>query len=852
MSLDLAPADLSNCDREPIHIIGRIQSFGFLLVLSPEWIITHASRNISEYTQRSAESLIGCGAGEILSEEAMHTLRSRLQMLATPDATERTFELDLLGDGKLLDVALHMSGRKIVLEAEVASTEAFHHYINYVRPMAERVKQGETTVKMCSIAARQLRALTGIDRVMVYRFAEDGSGEVIAESRAHTVDGFMGLHFPMTDIPAQARALYMKNMLRIIGDIDDPTVEIVPQLDAYGKPLDLTMSTLRAISPIHIEYLRNMGVRASLSVSIIREGKLWGLFACHHYAPLHLSYPLRTAVELFGELFAYMLDQSESVHSRELAKRSADLHNRLMARLAVGRTLLEDFEPFSAEISSVIPYDGIVCYVDGQFLSRGEVPTPAEFEGLVRFLNTAGTGEIWCTDHLAAFHPPAHSYAARCAGLLALPVSRLPRDYLILFRSEIARDVRWAGKPNKVREVGPHGERLTPRKSFEEWKQIVTGHCQPWTDDEKHCAEYLRVTMLEVVLRLAENSNRELDAAGERQEILIAELNHRVRNILNLIRSLINQSRPQFGTIDDYAEILGSRVEALARAHDQLTIGDWSPTPIRQLIAVEASSWLKNDLDRISVEGAYAIVQPRALTTLALVLHELMTNSSKYGALSAAGGKVVIRLSRGEDDSLEIVWTETGGPPVKPPERRGFGSALIERSIPHELAGAAEIVYHPSGLVARFTLPPACIESFPDTASKAVDKHSVEVADTAVPSALPATALLVEDNVLIAIETEDILSYAGVEHILVASNVAKALQLLNDNAVGFAIVDVNLGRETSEPIAEYLKKRNIPFLLATGYGDSLPPSPGFLNVPVLKKPYSRASLLHLLFTILAV
>jgi light-regulated signal transduction histidine kinase (bacteriophytochrome) len=269
MQHEIAQVDLSNCDREPIHIIGRIQSFGVLLVVSPEWIITHASRNIAEHVGREAETLIGCSARDILDDTAIHTLRTRLQLLATPEATERVFSIDLFGDGRLFDVALHISGRSIVLEAEAGNTEPFHHYINYVRPMAERVKHGSTTLKMCEIAARQLRALTGIDRVMVYRFSDDGSGEVIAESRANGIDGFLGLHFPATDIPAQARALYMRNMLRIIGDIDDPTIDILPQSDPYGNPLDLTMSTLRAISPIHIEYLRNMGDPHSPSKSLI-------------------------------------------------------------------------------------------------------------------------------------------------------------------------------------------------------------------------------------------------------------------------------------------------------------------------------------------------------------------------------------------------------------------------------------------------------------------------------------------------------------------------------------------------------------------------------------------------------
>ena len=166
------------------------------------------------------------------------------------------------------------------------------------------------------MAARQLKALLGFDRVMVYRFHSDDTGEVFAEAREMRLESFFGLHYPASDIPPQARKLYLTNILRIISDVADPTVAIAPAVSPAGIPLDLSLGTLRSVSPIHIEYLRNMGVTASMSISIVVRGKLWGLFACHHYSGARvLPYALRAVAELYAQLFGSSLARSNPISS---------------------------------------------------------------------------------------------------------------------------------------------------------------------------------------------------------------------------------------------------------------------------------------------------------------------------------------------------------------------------------------------------------------------------------------------------------------------------------------------------------------------------------------------------------
>ncbi|AIT79562.1 HWE histidine kinase domain-containing protein [Novosphingobium pentaromativorans] len=840
MADDTHQVDLTTCDMEPIHVIGRIQSFGWLLSFSSDWIINHASLNCETLFGRNPRDLIGLMAKDFLSGSALHDIRTRLQILSGSNSVERIFEVDLLGDGRLFDTAIHQSGRSYILEIEPHEGGRRRDFVSYVRPMIDRLRGSATIEQLCASAARHLRGLTGFDRVMVYRFEGDGAGEVVAESINGMVDSFKGLHFPASDIPAQARRLYARNMLRIISDVDDPTVPIHPACGPNGDPLDLSMSGLRAVSPIHIEYLRNMGVKASMSVSIMRRGKLWGLMACHHYSPLVLSYSVRTASELFGEFFAYLLDQKETDFALEKRADSMRLHDEIMSRVAGGGTLLEAFGEFTESIGRVIEFDGVIGFVDGQFIAYGDTPDKAEFTELARFLNTAGASTVWSTDNIAAIFEPARQWADKAAGLLALPVSRTPRDYIVLFRKEQLRQVKWAGNPEKAVELGPNGARLTPRKSFEIWKEERRGYSRPWTGEETSAAESLRITLLEVVLRLADAANIEREQASQQQDMLIAELNHRVRNILNLIRGLVSQSKEGAGSIDEFAEIVGSRIHALARAHDQVTMTDWSPSSIYELFRTETAAYANNSADRVAIDGPDALIAPGAFTTLALVVHELMTNSCKYGALSDSSGTVNILLSHGDDGSLEIDWRESGGPRVTEPTRRGFGSTIIERTIPHELNGSASVSYPAQGLHAFFLIPSDHVSTFatPSAAHREAQGDPPSATDMAG-HLMNGTALIVEDNVIIAMEAEDVLRTFGFTDCRIAGSVAAALETIGEETIAFAMLDINLGKDTSEPIAEALQARGVPFIFASGYGERSLQSGPFKGVPVVTKPYGE-------------
>ena len=831
---DLKPeiVDLTSCDREPIHIPGRVQSFGALISVTRDWIINHISSNVGTFLGLGEHEFFGTPLKDWIDGEAIHIMRSRLQLLGHADAVERIFDLTVTPNGPPMDVAVHVSGNSILMEFERHQSGRANDFIGYIRPMMERINKSKTIEALCQTATRQLKALVGFDRVMCYRFDESGSGQVIAETLTAEVESYMGLRYPASDIPKQARAMYQRNLLRIISDVDDEGAVITPTLSPAGEPLDMTMSTTRAVSPIHLEYLRNMGVKASMSISILVRGELWGLFACHHYEPRILSYEVRSATELFAQLFAFSLSEMQNDQRQLHQTRARMLHDQIMAQLADGQSLSDNLDIFTKAIGSLIDHSGIVSWVDGGFKSQGLTPSRKQFLGLAKFLNTSAANQIFSTNSIRGIYPQGEDFVSTASGMLAIPLSRHPRDYLVLFRQELKQTVDWAGDPNKPVAAGPNGARLSPRKSFEAWQEIVDAHSAPWKEEEKLAAEGLRVTLLEVVLRMTDASIAERDRSQQKQELLIAELNHRVRNILNLIRGLISQSS-HVTDISDFTEIVGGRIHALARAHDQITKENWSPASLIDLIETEGQAYLGGKSGRVNISGPNVLIAPTAFTTLSLVIHELMTNSMKYGALSDQRGAVKISLSYDGDEGLSILWEESDGPKVNAPTRKGFGTTIIERSIPFELKGSAKVTYAPKGLIGEFTVPPSFIAGIAER-SEAPDENATMSTEQ---KSLSGRVLIVEDNMIIALDAEDMLRELGAEDIIVVSDVASALAATEGEPISFALLDVNLGSETSEVVARKLIELKTPFAFATGYGDDKTLAGNFPDTPIIQKPY---------------
>ncbi|WP_374157511.1 SpoIIE family protein phosphatase [Mycobacterium sp. G7A2] len=517
------PIDLDNCAREPIHIPGSIQPRGVLAVVDEhDFTVRHVSANVADLLDRAVDAVLGRHLSSLIGADQAAILEQASANFG--DLRQRNpveCVIDVAGEAKEFDAILHRDPGGLLVELEIAHGErpySFPNTYQAVRSSVEDLNRASTLSELYDTTARAVRDLTGFDRVMVYRYDDDFNGEVVAESKRADLNSFLGLHYPSTDIPAQARALYEKNWIRLISDVDYTPAPLVPGTDAAtGLPLDLTYATLRSVSPIHIEYLKNMGVRASMSISLLRHGRLWGLIACHHYSGPHLPpFGSRAAAEFLGSTLSLRLvDQYEE----------DELQKRLAAQEVLGELIvatLDDDTPLvttlldAPSLLDLVPADGVVVELEGQTVARGMVPAQDTVKDVVGWARI-GHDEIAATDRLAHELPDVDLDPAVAAGTLVL---NLPDgQYVAWFRREVLRSVDWGGDPhNKAIAVAEGDEvRLSPRKSFERWREVVRRRGEPWTPSETESAAALRRHLVESLyrrtrgaLRVAEVMHRSL------------------------------------------------------------------------------------------------------------------------------------------------------------------------------------------------------------------------------------------------------------------------------------------------------------------------------------------------------
>lgn len=830
-----SPAALDECAREPIHIPGAIQPFGALLAMSmPGLAITHVSVNCEELLGLPKGTLeIGANLRQVMSRKFVHDFGNVLQAASIARVPERMLDVRVQDDGAAVDVIAHVTADGAICEFMPASGPDGGRIdaANLLRAMTARLSRAPTIDRLLSLTAQQVRAVTGYDRVMIYKFRTDASGVVVAESVRGGLEPYFGLHYPASDIPPQARELFRRQPLRQIPEVTYTPVPVMPN-GPGDAPLDLSLSHLRSASPIHLEYLRNMGSAATLTISILRGDALWGLIACHHETPRRLSSSICGALELFAQVFSLQLEAREQASElAEVARANAAMNTlrSASAERPIGRTI----ETIQRELADILPHDGIALWIGGEAETFGSTPPPERLPELARHIAATMPEGIFVSSRLSAELPDALRYTAEASGVLAVPLSRGRHDFLMFFRKEEIQTVRWGGDPNKP--VQPtNGGRIGPRQSFSAWKEIVRGASLPWRDVEIHVAEALQVRVLEFMLshaRVVEDHRR---ATTESQSLLIAELGHRVKNIFALIRSVVRQSRGSASSIEDYAGDLERRLAALASAHDQVTRVGWRPASLRRLLEEQARTWSSGGADRVLLEGPPVLLDVRAVQAFALVLHELMTNAAKYGALSVPEGTVAITWTMG-DGGLSIAWRETGGPRVTQSKRKGFGSVVINQTIPFELKGTTEIRYEATGVEADFLIPS--------------DYATATASDTA-PRSLPSPVLadltskrllLVEDTMMIALDAQSALEAIGASVEIVAS-VADGLRAIALTDFAMAVLDINLRGETSVALADALSTRGVPFIFATGYGDQVHIPERFRHIPKVSKPYDAAAI----------
>ncbi|MCV3272752.1 HWE histidine kinase domain-containing protein [Roseobacter sinensis] len=821
---------LESCASEPIHIPGIVQPFGCLLAVDKQSMtLVTASTNTEQFLSLPYQALLGRKLNDILGSEAWHELRN---VQTQEDLLNSSV---IVGDFQMGEqlLTLHASEQEgmLILEFEKAGAPEFSgsNILKTISFLTRKIEACDSEQALFDISTRLLRHLTEYDRVMIYRFDSAFNGEVLAEDRHRAMPSFEGLRFPHWDIPPQARAMMEKIPLRFIVDAHQEPVSLASS-DPEADPLDISLAVTRGVSSVHMEYLHNMGVESTMTLTIKLEDQLWGIISFHHRTPRLISAQLRAVLISVARMFSAKLQVLQQKSYLAMVSRVDDYKDEILGNL----TNDSGFEKFGSMVVDILGACGLIVVQADQQRAFGTVPSAEVCAALEATL--ADDVDFGQFENLESVFPDLSDHLNGCAG--ALVFSPSSDRTLFVFREEIERQVSWAGDPVKHAQTHQRRLRLSPRGSFATYLENVRGMSAPWSAQDLYFARR--------VWTLINSMDRSelISSLNRQQKIMIDELNHRVRNILSLVRSVSQQAQnSSYGSLNSYSRSLEARIEALAASHDLASGSLTSAVPVEELVRREFEPYLVQNSGRLLLSGESRDIRPDISPIFSLVIHELVTNAVKYGALSTQDGEVAIRLERASDGLL-VHWVETGGPSVQAPNALGFGTTLIREAIPFELNGEAELDFEAAGVTARLKLPDACFELGHVEIDKSTrrdltsmsDNHFREISDT-------ASCLLLEDNFVIAMGTSDQIQKLGVETVDVVANVAAAIEYLEALEPTFAILDISLaGGETSIPFAEILAKRRIPFIFVTGFGDSDQLPVALKDTIKLTKPATDAEL----------
>lgn len=658
--------DLAQCASEPIRVPGAIQPHGWLVALDArDGTLAACSDNWA--------ALLG------VPREAVPTalgaaLRDRPWPLGElvegrPPVSMGTLELA----GRRLHLAAHRLGARITLEFEPDAPDPGPRAPIYtlVRELVPRMQQTDSVDSLCRLVAVEMKRLTGFGRCLVYRFDAEGHGEVLAEALDPGYESYAGHRFPASDIPPQARELYRLNHIRLIPDARYTPVPVrtVGGTDP-GPLLDMSQASLRSVSPVHLEYMRNMGTLASMSVSIIVAGELWGLVSCHDHAPRHLPYPIRAACEHLGQLLSLQIEAKEENErvSHELALRRRTLS--MVAQLADSDASLQRLVGEQDLLLQMGRASGAAVILNERCWCTGETPGPEAVGRLAEWL-AARIDTSFHTDRLAELEPQLADLLPSAAGLQAISISSLHRHYIVWFRRELVQTIDWAGDPRKEAQPASDG-RLHPRRSFATWREQVRGRSLPWSAAEVNAALELRQALIGIVLRRAEEMaevatelgrvNKELEAFSYTvSHDLRAPMRH-IAGFVDLVRDiegrgLSERSQRYLSHVKEASAHAGQLVDALldfsrmGRSALKRTVID-TQQMVEGLIAEQAGS-LRDARVEWTVERPLPPLWGDAVLIQAAV-RNLLSNAVKYSRGREVARIRVRGLSGPEGSGLEV------------------------------------------------------------------------------------------------------------------------------------------------------------------------------------------------------